>query len=369
MLYKEALRLAESVLKQGLEGCSYSSSGNDIPGGPDLHVEAQGCHFAIEVKALHSSRTLHLEGQLAVAVLQIRDYARVNNCGALVMVKLPKLGRKTIAFAADFMERHAREVGWCLFDESGSFHLVVPTLHVAASHSGPRSTHPEHDPVRGALFSDLNRWMLKLLLMSDVSAQYWGGPRQHVGTARDLRELAGVSNEKAYSFLRVFHKLGYVRESNGRFIITRHSELIRTWLNHELAFQSGGIPVRSLRGHSLEVLASRDGPEPVAVTGFEACRILGVLHAPVPRREVLVHGQIGTALKAWDCHRCDPRDADFIVKRMSNPKSVLRGRVVRDNLPVVDVLEAALSVFGQMPRGTEQAEYIVAKVLCWSERD
>jgi len=37
-------------------------------------------------------------------------------------------------------------------------------------------------------------------------------------------------------------------------------------------------------------------------------------------------------------------------------------------LPVVDILEAALSVFPQLPRGPQQANHIIEQVLGWEGR-
>ena len=70
-------------------------------------------------------------------------------------------------------------------------------------------------------------------------------------------------------------------------------------------------------------------------------------------------------MTAWDLHQCDERDADIFLARMPNFQSIIRGQVLRNRLPVVDILEAALSVYGRYPRGSEQAHFIITQVLGW----
>ena len=75
------------------------------------------------------------------------------------------------------------------------------------------------------------------------------------------------------------------------------------------------MPVRWIFGEpaSLEqVFSRRHAPSDFAVCGFEACRLLGVLHAPVMNREVYFVGDPDAALADWDLEACDDRDAHSI---------------------------------------------------------
>jgi hypothetical protein len=97
--------------------------------------------------------------------------------------------------------------------------------------------------------------------------------------------------------------------------------------------------------------------------------LLGVLHAPVAQRELYVVGDPGAAMEEWNLEACEDRDAHFRLRHARFPKSILRGRLVneKENLPVVDVLQAALDVCGHAARGAEQAEYIINHVLGWED--
>ena len=324
--------------------------------------------LVIVAKRMDSTRLRDLEGRLAVATLEVSRRARDMNAPPVIMIALPKLGPKASAFAARFMFQYAPDLGWCLYDPNGAYKFEIAALNVSEERLPGPERRSRALPAREALFSDLNRLMLKILLLREVSAEFWGGPRQVVRTAKDLKTVAKVSTEKAYSFLRTFTAAGYVRETKAGIDVVRRDELMRTWLNHELAFCTESVPVRSIYGPPSDlapILLRPEGPTEFAVTGFEACRRLGVLHTPVPRREVCLHGDIDLAISAWELRKCESRDADFFLVKTANPKSVLRGALSKNGLPVVDLLEAAIAVYGQVPRGAEQAGFIFTEVLHW----
>jgi hypothetical protein len=368
MREEEAIHEAAEIVRDVLPNATIkrefredsSASHNDLSVNFDDHV------LVVEVKASQSTRIFDLEGRLALASLQaIRSAARINAV-PVVMIALPKLGPKAAHFTEHFMDQNTPGMGWCLFDSLGAYILKIPALAINKSRRPQRSSKQRPFPTRGSLFSDLNRWMLKILLLRDVPDQLWGGPKQPIMHARELRIVARVSLETAYSFVRTFESAGYIKETSNGILVIRRAELVRTWLAHELSFRSESIPVRWILGNGQDlakVLLRAGGPEQFAITGFEACRMLGVLHAPIPRKEVCVHGDISAAIQNWKLHQCDTHDADFFILKMANPKSILNGRVIREGLPVVDILETALSVFGQSPRGEEQADFILRTVL------
>jgi hypothetical protein len=145
---------------------------------------------------------------------------------------------------------------------------------------------------------------------------------------------------------------------------------METWFHNERARRTEPLPVRSIFGRptNLQDVFCRPGmPSDFAICGLEACRLLGVMHAPINRLEVYLEGDILTAMETLEIEPSDERDAHFYIRKAQFPQSVLRGRQVRDNLPVVDVLQAALDVCDQAARGAEQSEYIVSHVLGWIE--
>jgi hypothetical protein len=336
----------------------------------DFLIHARDQRLAVKLKAIGTARLSDLEGNLASATLAAHRVARKTGSQPLVMIEMPRLGPRSMAFSRQFMAREAPDTGWCLYDRDGGFCFEIPSLGIVGRSESRARTGPRPQPTRGALFSDLQRWMLKILLMREVSPRFWGGPTQGIQSVRDLAMVAKVSQQTAYSFVRAFETAGYLREGDAGIVIVRRGELMRAWLNHDAAFYATRIPVQSLLGSSHDLsktLARLGDPERFAITGFEACRLMGVLHAPVPWREVCFVGDVAAVIADWRLKPCDPRDADFMLSKMAFPKSILRGRAVQSNVPVVDILEAAISVSGQAPRGHEQASHIFEHVLGWSD--
>ena len=133
----------------------------------DFQLETDEGLVVVQAKRMDSTRLKELAGGLAVGILELMQVVRMN-AQPIVMLELPKVGPKAILFAGQFMNRHAPDLGWCLFDPHGNYALEIPAFNV----SERRSSRPERGqrmvPAREALFSDLNRLMLKILLLRDA---------------------------------------------------------------------------------------------------------------------------------------------------------------------------------------------------------
>jgi len=322
----------------------------------------------LKVKHVRSASIDDLLGILAVAVLELQRSA--SNPPFVPLLVFDRLGEKTKRAARTFMATYAPDCGWGLIDRSGAALLVVPALGIDVDQPGERVARgwPRQRP--GRLFSDLNQWMLKILLLGDAPPALWGGPRQRVGNPTELHRVARVSVEKAHQFVRAFESVGLVESTRLGLAVARKKTLMEMWFHEERSHSSLRLPVRWIFGEpaSLEdVFSKKDSAERFAIGGFEACRMLGVLHAPVMNRELYFFGDAESALAAWDLEPCDDRDAQFHLRKARSVQSILRGRVVQAGLPVVDVLQAALDVCDRAARGTEQSQYILDHVLGWRD--
>ena len=72
---------------------------------------------------------------------------------------------------------------------------------------------------------------------------------------------------------------------------------------------------------------------------------MGLLHAQPPRREVYVSLDLREALVEWDLEPCPEHSAYVYLRHASFPRSIMRGRHITANLPVVDVLQACAGCF------------------------
>ena len=72
-------------------------------------------------------------------------------------------------------------------------------------------------PKAGApqLFSDLNQWMLKVLLAPRIPKEYLSGPRGQYQGPSQLAQAAGVSAMSAFRFVEQFSKAGFIDSGPG----------------------------------------------------------------------------------------------------------------------------------------------------------
>jgi len=361
------LMLSQVLGKHGLKNFRFLPERTAVVGGRDVAAISSFGRLRFRVRRVRPLSIAEVLGILAIGVLESQQTAGSDVLVPLLIVE--HLGDKTRKAVRQFMSRHAPACGWGLIDRSGVTQLVIPALALDIDRAGemPSSSWPRQRPVR--LFSDLNQWMLKVLLLAEAPASLWGGPRQRVATPTALHRAANVSVEKAHQFFRAFEQAGLIRQTRQGLVVVRKRELLDMWFHEQRSRSPLRMPVRWIFGApaSLEQVFCKEGmTADFAVCGFEACRSLGLLHTPVTNREVYVLDP-EAALAAWDLEACDDRDAHFHLWKARSPQTILRGRVVKDRLPVVDVLQAALDVCDQPPRGAEQAEYITTHVLGWSD--
>jgi hypothetical protein len=363
------LATASQILtEQGVKNFQFIGRRENILGGEGHAVTTSSSGLLLQFKHVRPTSIDEVLGILAVEVLKSRQRTRNNVLVPLLIFK--RLGDKTRRSVRQFMTAHAPDCGWGLIDQSGAAQIVVPALSLDVDQPGQISppSWPRQRPMR--LFSDLNQWMLKILLLADTPTSLWGGPRQSVATPTDLHRVAHVSVEKAHQFYRAFEQIGLIRPTRSGLVVVRKKDLMEMWVHDELSRSARRMPTRWIFGEppSLEQVFCKQGaPGDFAVCGFEACRVLGVLHSPVMNREVYFLGDAEAALEAWDLEACDDRDAHFYLRKARSAQSVLRGRVVKENLPVVDVLQAALDVCDQSSRGIEQSQYIINHILGWRD--
>ena len=66
------------------------------------------------------------------------------------------------------------------------------------------------------LFSDLNEWMLKVLLAPSIPERYLAAPRGRYQGASQLAKAAAVSEMTAFRFIQQFSKAGFLEEGRER---------------------------------------------------------------------------------------------------------------------------------------------------------
>ena len=323
-------------------------------------------HLLIEIKELAQLRIQNLIGQLAAGALQAKHYAKKSNAVPVVIVFAPRIGRRAIQEAKSFMDRFLPEFAWGVIDKRGRIRFLAPELGIDINSPFPRSNSQKSQQKDHLLFSDLNRWMLKILLLSDVDDALWQGPRNAFFAPNQLRHVAGVSLDKAYRFVRMLEKNDFLRRTPGGLRLVRLRELIDLWFSEERLRPARRIPPRSIMGKQpdLRFLVDSNSVEAIsALGGFSACKALEVLHAPVDSIEIHIRGPVEAFLERFKLEACDEGSAQLKLIASKHSESIFRGAVDRDGMRVADVFQTALDVVNHPARGLEQAEYIVELIL------
>jgi hypothetical protein len=346
----------------------------------DQLIGVEDRRVLVALELVRGPRILEVEGQLARAVLRLKRSAGEQGGLPVAVVALPRFGTKLRRAAESFMRKFAPGVGWGLLDESGQAVLVVPDLEVeweraASLPAEGRSAHHRGDR---QLFTDLNRWMLKVLLLRNAPEELWGGPRRRPRHPTELAEVAQVSIAKAHNFASAFESRGLLRKSPSGLKLVRVQELLQSWLHDESNARRKAVPARALLPleHSEEDLGVQQllpssAWDSATVGGASAALRHGLLRKP-NRQPPLIHLEIpiSRAISIWQLEECELRDAQMILSRPMFPRSVFRGRVRgQKGPPLVDMWQVALDSISSGGRGREQADYILERILAFQEAE
>jgi hypothetical protein len=333
-----------------------------------LVLERGGQRFAAEVKVLGEGRADRALPLLSMAILQAKARARELD-GALPLAVLcaEDLSSSLVRHVQVFAERYAEGIPVGVVSKDGFRHFVghpFDELNAQPRNAERRVSRASHPVVN--LFSDLNQWMLKLLLAKEVPETLLSAPRIDYRRGAQLAAAAGVSAMSVSRFLQQLRREGFLDESRGLHLV-RRQELFARWRAAvlrpapEMALRFVlRAPVRS---QLQELLARQSGDACLGL--FAAAEELQLGHVRGVPAHVLV-----SKLPTLD----DPRwrglspvtpggTPDLILRQTSFPQSVLRGAVRRDDGLVSDVIQTWLDAGHHPARGAEQADWIYGRIL------
>ena len=217
----------------------------------------------------------------------------------------------------------------------------------------------------GQFFSDLNQWMLKVLLAPELPDALLASPRGQYRNASQLARAANVSVMSAFRFVQQLQREGYLHESAPYLKLVRREDLLGRW--QALSLRSvREAPMRLLlpgdvQGQLRKLLGS--GPACLALFAAADALRLGFVHGVPPY--VYVHRIQPANLAAWkNLRACTPGEPpDLIVRQAPAAQSVFRGMVRSGGMPASDVLQVWVDVAAHPSRGREQADLIRRRVL------
>jgi hypothetical protein len=331
----------------------------------DMIVRRPGVVYAVEVKAAVEGRGDRLVPLFSQAVLQSLRSAG-QNAAPLAVVAAPKISQSAANQVLQFAEHYAPDAAAGVIDFEGLRLFRGPHLEGLNAEAPQRSAMASKSPrVSGHLFSDLNQWMLKVLLGPEVPEDLLSAPRGQYRNASQLAGAAKVSVMSAFRFVQQLKDEGYLSESSPYLSLVRREDLFRRWQ---------ASAVRSVKEMSMHYLLKGEpraqlrkmlsnGRACLALFAAAEALKLGFVEGVPPY--VYVERIQPSNLAAWkNLRQCEPGERpDLILRQAPAAQSVFRGLVRPEGLAASDVIQVWVDVSSHPSRGREQADLIRKRIL------
>ncbi len=314
---------------------------------------------------------------MAIAALKARGDAGDSKAEPLAVVWAPSISDRMEGILDTFVSENARGLSWGLIDDDGR--LLLATRHERQRRPASRARRTKRVESSGDLFSDLNQWLLKVLLAerlpSELANQSVQGPFFH---ATRLAERANVSLPVVTRLLALLEKEGFAEEGARPLALLRVPELLERWRNAVARSARREFSVRladSTNNVMRWMLEQADPGLRIAFGLFGAAERMGLKHATgVPQILYLDHRgrevdeEYLQELGLLTVSAKDPADLRIWVPRF--PESVFRGGIrpledARDDLVhrYTDVIQTWFDLSHFPARGLETAELVWAKLI------
>jgi hypothetical protein len=351
---------------------------------PDFVASAPGKKLIIEFKRASEGRKDRVIPILSQAALDAiyRSRRIPGHPIPVAIVGANRISEAVAGEALEFMRERAPEAAVGLLDLEGFRSFGGHGLELLNSPRRAESNVQAPKARAGQLFSDLNQWMLKVLLAPRIPEEYLSAPRGQYQGPSQLAEAAGVSVMSAFRFVEQLSKAGFIDSGPGPLRLVRLRELMSRW-----AAASQGrvleIPMRSvlhrgkkalanmLRSYDSRRLAPRNLGEYQWVQRPRLC--LGLFEAAEELSVRFVHGvKPSLYLERLNAEiledlglsgNAEESEADVHIRIPGNRECIFRSVVRRDGIPVSDILQVWLDVGEHPSRGKEQADLIWKRIL------
>jgi hypothetical protein len=321
--------------------------------------------YAVGLQAAVEGRADRLLPLFSQAVLQ-SQHGAAGNARPLAVVAAPKISHGAAQQIFEFAERYAPNVAVGVIDFEGLRSFRGPHLDgLNAEVPRKASIATKATIFAGHLFSDLNQWMLKILLATEFSEELLSAPRGEYRNASQLAQAANVSIMSAFRFVQQLQSEGFLSESSSYLNLVRRQELFQRWQASTLR------PIKEvnmrflLKGQPTTQLSRFLYRSHACLALFAAAQALklGFVEG-VPPYVYVERIQPSSLAALKNIRPCEPGESpDLIVRQAPAPQSIFRGIVRPKGMPVSDVLQVWLDVSSHPSRGREQADLIRKRVL------
>ncbi|MDA1307221.1 MAG: hypothetical protein O2917_08165 [Acidobacteria bacterium] len=362
-------QIVREAFAQAGHGVTLQAVGDDA--GVDLVTEHDGQRFLVEIKSLPEGRTDRLIPMLSQAVLQAQAHlARDKKAMPVAVVVTSRVSLRGANQALDFVRRYAPAVGAGVMDLTGFRRFSGAGLESLNSEPGSELQNPVIAARGVNLFSDLNQWLLKLLLARHLTRpELLGAPVAHYRNASELAapDAGNVSVMSTFRLIEALREEGFLHESSDVLQLVRVRELLERW---QATYR------RHARDLAVNWLLPSRNPNDVsnAVKQFgerACCGLFAAAHAHGFRHvtgvpiHLYVDNVDGDALARMGVVPAQPHEAPDLILRIPQAKeTVFRAQVmVGRGYRACDILQVWLDVASYPARGQEQADVIYRKVI------
>ncbi len=310
---------------------------------------------------------------LAKAILQAQAGAQPG-MEAVAALKVKRASPLTNARLTEFVDEVAPRQSWILFDAEGRVfpHVAsAPELDAAAARSVIQPPKVAAPIRQQSLFTDLNQWMLKVLLAPHLPEKLLTAPRGRAPrNASALAQSANVSLPAATRFLHALDADSQLDTRLGDVRIARPLELLPQWRDRMGHPARQEVAAASVRGaFSLDIVAreyARDrGEPPSLVLGVHAaCAALELGHVSGAVPVVWTPSLDTTRLQQLGLVAVQAEErADVVLRVPRYPEALYRGVVSPRMRPTTDIIQCWLDTSHYRIRGQEQADFLWRHVL------
>ena len=345
----------------------------------DLLISRRNLRYAVLLKIASETRRDRIIPLLSQAILEADAVARSSpqTTRPLAIVAVPEISPSVSRSVQAFLVENAPQASVGLLDRQGSrtfWQEEFEDLNKSTPRQLARDSYASSEPAN--LFSDLNQWMLKVLLAPMVSPELLRAPRGSYRNASELATAADVSVASAFRFVRQLEQEGFLNEQTDRLRLVRCPKLMKLWQGSHRRSQreirlrwlfpgDGRATLMSAlhRYGDFQVNTPNVMPR-VCLSFFTAAEELGVgfVHGALP--SIYLEKLVPNAWKKMGLSSEGTDHAPGVLVRVpSFRESLFRAAVRRQGIPTADVIQTWLDVSHHPTRGKEQAEQICRRVL------
>ncbi|KVE03999.1 hypothetical protein [Burkholderia anthina] len=322
----------------------------------------KGQTYVASLKAFNEGRADRVTALFAQALLEARAYAKRQKMRPAILIWVGSAPPSLIQRLADFHAEFADGEPFAVLSADGTRYVRFPGLDISERPGQPtRSYSRSIQP--GLAFSDLNQWMLKLLLAIDINRENLiGAEGRQYTTATDLARAAGVSVMTATRLIHALNEEGFI-ETKPFLKVVQRRKLAQRW-KAEYQRPAAAVPMKFLFPAAPDVQLRKMLKDEGGTLGlFAAADALGVGHVSGVPPTVWVPSLIEA--ENWRPLRRakDGERPDLVLQQPGFPQSLGRGVVYRNGLPVTDIIQVWLDVSAHPARGAEQAAELEHGVL------